>query len=451
MFLSRPSDWWVLDLDQDPTPGASDHLVTLSRKFLDFADSAHHAQLAVESLQGDGAVLTWVGLSGDAFREQFGEFPDQLRKLYNSHQIVGEALRAYGPQLETAQAQADRALADGRDARDRMSSIGGQLALAQADTNSLGQQLTALQDTAASALKPDPGQVQQAIRDAQAAQQRLANVQGQLASAQQALDAAKSLADQAKQMRDAASRECVREIDEGSDAGIQPRSFWDKLGDFFKGLWDIICEVAKWVAIVAGVIALVIGGPLAWVALAAGAILLVKAIVDFAQGKGNVMDLVFGILGVIPGVKGLTSLSRLSQLYKAGGLKEIGKAALTSMKDFAAGMLGGLKNLGASVTTIVKGGLNDIMKKLNDLPIFTSKPTRDLPACGDPIDIATGRMFLPQTDVDLPASLPLLLARTHRWTTAPAGSSAGPGRPHWTSVLSWRAHSRTSWPQTEYC
>ena len=414
----------MLDLEGDPTPGAPDRLVALSTRFLDFAETAHRARVAVESLQGDGAVLTWIGLSGDAFREQFGEFPEQLRKLYNSHQMAGEALKAYAPKLELAQGQADRALADGRAAHDRLSSLHGQLNLVQADAGSSDRHLSELTNTAAGAPSPDPEQVRQATRDAAAAQQRLTNVRGEVASAQQALDAAKSLVNQAKQLRDTASRECVQKVNDASDAGIQPRSFWQKLGEAFKAIWDAICEVAKWVALVAGVIALVIGGPLAWVALAAGAILLIKAIVDFAQGKGSVMDLVFGVLGVIPCTKGLTSLSRLSQLYKAGGLKEIGKAAFASMKSFANSMITEIKGLGAGVVTIVKnfGGKAKLgLDKLGDLfhgkqpivPKDVSRPLGVRECVTDPIDVATGEMVLAEVDLELPAPLPFKLERTH--------------------------------------
>ncbi|WP_305783099.1 putative T7SS-secreted protein [Symbioplanes lichenis] len=349
--MSRPTDWDVLDMSGDPTPGDPARLRQLAGRFHDFAETAHRAKLAVESLQGDGSLLTWVGLSGDAFRKQFGDFPNQVNKLYQSHLMAGDALEAFAPVLETAQAQADRALVDGRTAAEKVRSLQGALDIAQTDFTGASQ---AAKTAQAETVKPDPDQVKQAIKDADAAQQRLSAAQGQVNGAQQELDLAKQLAEQAKQMRDGAARTCVRQIEDASDAGIQPRNFWQKLGDALKELWNIICEVAKWVALVAGIIAMIIGGPLAWIALAAGAILLVKAIVDFAQGKGSVLDLVMGILGIIPGVKGLTSLSKLSALYKAGGVKEIAKATLTGMKNMAKDMVGLVKAAGQGAVTIVK-------------------------------------------------------------------------------------------------
>ncbi|GAB7053057.1 toxin glutamine deamidase domain-containing protein [Catenuloplanes indicus] len=349
--MTRPTDWHVLDMDGDPTPGDPARVRQLAARFHDFADTANRARLAVESLQGDGALLAWVGKSGDAFREQFGDFPNQVNKLYRSHLMAGDALEAFAPELERTQAQADRALADGRIAAEKLTSLKGALSIAEADFTGAAK---AAEAARAETVRPDPDQVAAAVRDAGAAQAKRNAAQDRVDGAQSELDLAKQLAMQAKQMRDSASNTCVRQIEDASDAGIQPRNFWQKLGDAFKEIWNIICEVAQWVALVAGIIGMIIGGPLAWIALAAGAILLIKAIVDFSQGKGSVMDLVLGILGVIPGVKGLTSLSKLSALYKAGGMKEIGKAALQGMKTMAKDMVTVVKAAGAGALTIVK-------------------------------------------------------------------------------------------------
>ena len=428
--MARPSDWWVLDLEADPTPGDPDRVELLADRFLDFAEISERAYRSVTSLAGDSAIMSWVGLSGDAFREQFGGFPDQLRKLYTSHQMAGDALVGYAPQLGTAQAQADRALADGREARAQLSTVSAALNSAKANATGAADHAEQTKNPGNGAPPPDPDQVAQAVRDAQAAQSAQASAQGAVDSAQSALDAAKSLAEQARQMRESAAGTCAKQINAASDAGIKPRSFWQKLGEFFKQLWDIICEVAKWVALIAGVIAMIIGGPLAWIALAAGAILLIKAIVDFSQGKGSVMDLVFGILGIIPGVKGLTTLSKLSALYKTGGLKEIGKAALTGMKDLLTGLANGIKNVANGVSQVVQKGLNATIRKVNDLPIATSKGKNAIPSTGDPVDVSTGRMFLTQVDLDLPGTLPLLLERTHR-SDYRLGRAFGPSWASW--------------------
>ena len=357
--MSRPSDWYVLDLDGDPTPGDPQNVETLATRFLDFADVAERSYRQVTSMAGDSAVMSWVGQSGDAFRNQFGEFPGQLRKLYVSHEMCGEALTRFAPVLSQAQSQADRALADGREARAQLVSATSALSMATDDAGAAAKNADKLKNPGKDTPEPDKEQVAQAVRDAQVAQQRQSDAQGAVSSAQGALDAAKSLAEQARQLRDGASKEAVRAINEASDAGIKPRNFWQKLADFFKGLWEIICKIAEVLAIVFGVLAIIFGGPFAWIALIAGAVLLVKAIVDFASGKGNVMDLVFGILGVIPGIKGLTTVGKVGALFKQGGFKAIGKAALSSAKDILKNLVNGLKNVGAGLANIVKMGFGD--------------------------------------------------------------------------------------------
>nr|WP_269329825.1 RHS repeat-associated core domain-containing protein [Kineosporia babensis] len=400
-------------MDGDPTPGDPANVETLAGRFLDFADTAERCYRQVTSMAGDSAVMTWVGQSGDAFRNQFGEFPEQLRKLYTSHEMCGEALTRFAPVLEQAQGQADRALADGREARASLSSATAALAAATDDAGAASKNADKLQNPEKDAPEPDKDQVAQAVRDAQAAQQRQSDAQGAVGAAQSALDAAKRMAEQARQLREGAAKEAVRAIDEASDAGIRPRSFWEKLADFFKGLWEIICKIAEVLAIVFGVLAIIFGGPFAWIALIAGAILLVKAIVDFAQGKGNIMDLVFGLLGVIPGIKGLTTIGKVSALFKQGGLKAIGKAALTGAKDILKNLVANIKSLGAGLKDIVKKGLGGPIGKINTVPKITSKDIKGIPACGDPVDVATGRMFIDQSDLHLPGRLPLHLHRAH--------------------------------------
>jgi RHS repeat-associated protein len=87
-----------------------------------------------------------------------------------------------------------------------------------------------------------------------------------------------------------------------------------------------------------------------------------------------------------------------------------------------------------------QGGFNDKgdqPKKIGDEnsePNQNDKPTKDAPTEGDPVDVATGRMLLQQTDVDLPASLPLVVSRTHL-SHYRLGRSFGAG---WASTLDQR-------------
>ncbi|QRP45448.1 RHS repeat-associated core domain-containing protein [Amycolatopsis sp. FDAARGOS 1241] len=53
------------------------------------------------------------------------------------------------------------------------------------------------------------------------------------------------------------------------------------------------------------------------------------------------------------------------------------------------------------------------IKDANTTPRANDTPSADRLACGDPIDVSTGRVMLTQEDVRLAAALPLVLTRTH--------------------------------------
>ncbi|WP_328914451.1 MULTISPECIES: DUF6531 domain-containing protein [unclassified Streptomyces] len=107
----------MLDLDRDPVPGDPYEVNELARRLGDFADDVASALRSVRGLGGDTAVQEWAGLSGEEYRSQFGDLPGELDKLERSYRLASGALDDYWPQLQTAQADADRALAHGRTAR----------------------------------------------------------------------------------------------------------------------------------------------------------------------------------------------------------------------------------------------------------------------------------------------------------------------------------------------
>ncbi|WP_131792655.1 WXG100 family type VII secretion target, partial [Candidatus Protofrankia datiscae] len=115
--MSRPTDWGVLDIEHDPTPGDPFAVRELARRFLTFAADVEHARGQIATVTVGGVVQSWAGTAGDAFRDELDEFPGQLTRLETSYRMAGQALGAYEPILDAAQRQADRALARGRDAR----------------------------------------------------------------------------------------------------------------------------------------------------------------------------------------------------------------------------------------------------------------------------------------------------------------------------------------------
>ncbi len=71
----RPSDWHVLDLDRDPTPGDPERVRKLARFLHDFADDVSEALRLVKGMAGEGTLAEWAGKSAEVFRRSSPAFP----------------------------------------------------------------------------------------------------------------------------------------------------------------------------------------------------------------------------------------------------------------------------------------------------------------------------------------------------------------------------------------
>src|SRR6266851_4678333 len=131
--MVRPNDWVVIGVDGDPVPGVVESVRGLAGLFHGFADDVERAWRSVASFGGDAAALSWVGQSADAFKENFGPLPGRMQKLYVSYREAGDALSVYWPRLQAAQAKADAALREGRDAHADVQRLTGVATTAAAD------------------------------------------------------------------------------------------------------------------------------------------------------------------------------------------------------------------------------------------------------------------------------------------------------------------------------
>ncbi|MFD7687851.1 DUF6531 domain-containing protein [Streptomyces sp. NPDC059781] len=414
----RPTDWHVLDLDKDPTPGDPQRIRKLAGTLHDFADDVGDALRDLKGIATEDEILSWAGKTAEVFADEFGDAPKRLRKLKKSYELAGDALTGFWPDLQDAQEKADKALRDGRKARDELTTA--QTALSGA--NDWVQTATAKADSydpskngGKDVPKPDEADVRRATRDAAHAKSRQAAAERDVESAQSALDAAKKLAGQAKGLREEAARRTVTKLKEASDAGIPNRHWWEEIGDWVSDHWDEIVTVCKWVVAVVGIIVMIIGGPLGWLVFAAALVVLADTVRKILNGTAGWGDLAWALLDCIPATKGLTSLAKIGQLWKAGGLRALGAGAM-------GGIGGGLKNLANSVRDLKNvgnkvRGVKDWAKGLGrksvkESPTGTSRTKDGVCSNGtDPIDLATGRMYLPQTDVTLPGTLPLVFRR----------------------------------------
>nr|WP_235882535.1 HNH/endonuclease VII fold putative polymorphic toxin [Streptomyces apricus] len=378
----------MLDLEKDPTPGDPVRVKSLAKSLHDFADDVQDALRLVQGMAGEDAVLTMVGKTAEVFRDEFSGVPKNLKKLKKSYDLAGDALAAYWPKLERAQALADKALAKGREAQSDLSSADSWVTRANKEADKYKDDPTGGKDVD----KPDEAKVRAATRDAQSAKDAHTAAQSDVTSAQSALDAAKKMAADARQMREEAAGEAKRKLDEASDAGIQNRKWYEEVGDWFVDNWDTIVAVCKVVVAVLGIIALIIGGPiLGAIVLIAALVVLADTLNKYMKGQASLWDVAFAALDCIPGMKGLTTLGGLAKGLKSlNGLK-------AGMKGMAAGVRGLGKSARGALADGAKGAYNRLKSKIK--------------GCGDPVDAATGEMFLTDTDVTLPGVLPLSFTR----------------------------------------
>jgi uncharacterized protein YukE len=238
--MVRPSGWDVLGLDGDPTPGVVESVQALAKKFGDFAHDVEAAYRSLNGFGSDTAALEWVGQTAEAFKSNYGPLPGRLQKLYTSYSEASDALSAYAPKLQSAQAKADAALRQAQDAR-----LDLQRATTSADDAATDLK-TAQQNHAAN---PNP----HAVTDAQTAHD----------TAQSNLTNAKArMADLTKQANDAyndritAAKECGKAIHHAQSDGIHNKHWWEHIGAALSEWGGKIAEVANEIAPVLDVLAI---------------------------------------------------------------------------------------------------------------------------------------------------------------------------------------------------
>ncbi|MGE6737114.1 RHS repeat-associated core domain-containing protein [Streptomyces sp. NPDC059900] len=156
---------------------------------------------------------------------------------------------------------------------------------------------------------------------------------------------------------------------------------------------------------------MIIGGPiLGAIVLIAALVVLADTLHKYANGEAGLLDVAFAALDCIPGMKGLTSLRGLAKGLKGlkGGMKAMSKG------------LSGLKSARSAIADGAKGAYNRLKSMVK--------------GCGDPVDPATGQMYMAETDIMLPGTLPLLFTRR----VASDYHTGGWFGPSWASTIDQR-------------
>ncbi|MGH3548341.1 MAG: DUF6531 domain-containing protein [Pseudonocardiaceae bacterium] len=404
------NQWQVLDLDGDPTPGDPAQTHALATQLQQEAGLAEHNTGQLRSVAANGGDLHMEGDYAPKFQDVLGGLPDELAKLGKAYRGCGNAVSAFATSLDQAKSQASTALRQGQDADGRyqgaLREIRALVPPNQADSLSAG-------------LGPNNSLLEAAIANLdEGTKAQARSAAGRAQTAEQDRQSARRLANDAAKLRGDAESTCVKGINDAlNDSGIKNKSWWQKAWDTISApfrSWDAFINLCKNVAMVAGIAAMFISGPIGWAlmaaALVAGAAIMADTINKFAQGKAGLGDLAFAALGLIPGGRGVVSLARL------------GRGAA----ELAQGLRGGK----AMFAALRGGAIRDGIISLRGKAVSFLKRV----VGGDPVDVATGEVVQQQTDLELPGALPLVLTRTHV-------SSHRTGRwygPSWASTLDQR-------------
>jgi hypothetical protein len=208
---------------------------------------------------GGGGDLRMEGDYAPLFTGALEDLPGELSKLARAYQGCGDALAAYASSLTEVKTRSGSALRAGVDADTEYQAALRQVqALLPPGRDALLVPRAELSDASimlATASWTD---------EAGIAQVRAAAGRGQVAAADR--DRARALAVQAGQLHDDAAHTCAGAIRRSlSSAGIKNKPWWEKAWNAvtkpFRS-WDAFVSLAQDVAMVAGVAALFISGPI---------------------------------------------------------------------------------------------------------------------------------------------------------------------------------------------
>ncbi|MFH8731852.1 DUF6531 domain-containing protein [Streptomyces sp. NPDC017964] len=201
--------------------------------------------------------------------------------------------------------------------------------------------------------------------------------------------------------------------------------FADAIDDAINKLWT---QIGIDAAVIAGGVALAFftAGLASGAAVAAADVIIELGATMGVAVSATVAEIAAGTLiaAAFGGVESVTvdaaiaqPLKMITGLQKGFSLDEVNKAATDGM------LYGGALGAGSGV---LKAGMEGAFSSTTPLMLRPPSLRPDLvelgpaarkaertPCVGEPIDVATGAMLMTQTDLSLPASLPLLFQRTH--------------------------------------
>ncbi|MFC5833608.1 RHS repeat-associated core domain-containing protein [Nonomuraea insulae] len=422
-----PGGWETLGLTGDPAPGDPAQVRALATRLVEQAKLAEDNTARLDGVSGNSSALNMRGDYAAKYTEALQTLPGELAKLAKAYRGAGSALSTYAGSLEQAKTQAGTALRQGQTAEQQY-----QGALREIRAQLPGSATTGSLAEVESAIGAADPAVQATVRPAVARARNAEADRGR----------ARRIADEAAGLRGDAESRAVGEIERALEgSGIQNRSWlekaWETVSTPFRS-WDDFVNLARNVAMVAGIAVLIIGtggvagAILLGAAVVAGAVVFADSLNKYRQGKAGLGQVVLDGIGVIPGGRQVGLLAQGGKAVAAlGGLAAgVRAGGGTAMGLFRAGIPAGATAVrGAGLRGALGGGAGRASTAAGTAwqktKQFFSK---------DPVYFPTGTVLLPQSDFELPGVLPLVLERAHL-STYRAGRWFGPS---WASTFDQR-------------
>lgn len=307
--MSRPSDWNLVDLGADPTPGESWGVRALSGAYGNIATIAGEVSKIVDAVNTTSQSGIWIGAAGDTFRTKIDDLPTNARKCADSYGIARDAASLWAGKIDDTQARADTALAQARVAHEDLAAAKDALSQALAAQASSSRALSHTQNLydlykdappPAGVSVPTDWQLRQARNASSGAASRVNSAQSSQADAQARLDAAKRLVAEAKSDYDDGARVVVARLSDAKDAGVRADTWWESI--YHSDAWGVIVAVVTVVVIVAAIV--LSGGAALAILAVGGALLFADSLMAWQEGDMSTGEFALAAaLTFIPGGK----------------------------------------------------------------------------------------------------------------------------------------------------
>lgn len=264
------------DKEYQPLSGDPDLLAAKATHYQSIADAISRSTTALKKIHD---VDDMKSQATEALTKMADDVAKDIDKAHDRYDKTAKALLTYSHALRTAQADAQRAIADIADKQGDLDAANRAVTQAQSHADQTAQSTTA-----------QPADQDAAKRAAARAHDHATDVGGELAAAQQrwrdARDAKTSAANTA--------HDAIEDVVDRHNNGLKNPSFWEKLVDAIHDVLKVICDIAGVLAIFLAWVPIL--GEVLIVLAAVGALLdIIDAAVALINGSGDVWGLVFAV------------------------------------------------------------------------------------------------------------------------------------------------------------